>query len=66
MQSKLELLEQEIKTIKELLDSPVVKDKEVEVKRFEDVRVDSAHKTYDLEVEEWLDRTDSAKTLTLN
>lgn len=43
-----------------------MKDKIIEVVRYENVRVDTGGRTYNLTNEEWLDRSDSPETINLN
>ena len=63
LDAQIELLNKQEKTIVKFLDSPISKDKEIEVTRVENVRVDTGHKTYNFKVDEWLDRTDSPELL---
>ena len=52
--------------LNKFLDSPIAKDKEVEVIRYEDIRVDTGAHTYSFKVNEWLDRSDSSETLKMH
>ena len=59
----MKALESEERTLKQFLESPLAKDKEIQVSRFENVRVNTGGRSYSLKVEEWQDHSDSAETL---
>ena len=44
----------------------ITNDKNLEVIRYEDIRVDTGARTYQFKVDEWLDRSDSPETLTMH
>ena len=44
----------------------MMKDKTIELIRYENVRVDTGGRTYNLVNEEWLDRSDSPETVDMN
>jgi len=49
--------------VEKFLESPITKDKIVEVRRYDDTRVDTGSRTYSFQADDWLDRSDSPETL---
>ena len=74
IESKIELLNEQGKMVNKRLDSEmtyylsgyITNDKNLEVIRYEDIRVDTGARTYQFKVDEWLDRSDSPETLTMH
>ena len=52
--------------IEKFLDNPITKDKTIEVRSYVETRVDTGGQTWDFNVNEWLDRSDSPETLSMH